>query len=246
MVENTLPIASESAFSQKNKGVVSDPGNKNESSVHGDIRPGAGDVTILANVSANNGLPVVVEAEAAAEAEGGVEIPGEFAVAKGAGQVELPLVAVVNGPPNPSAFEVLENASEEPVLSLLFLVDAAGPVAHVQAVVAELTRQELASLLAAQAPRARGQVGAPRAGQLPLLARANGSHARVSAKAIGFRKLRRVRFGGGVEGVVVEVEEEGGWKGKGSGGGQGRGRVRGRSRRCRRGARRVGGRGSRR
>lgn len=110
----------------------------NESSVHRNIGPSTRDMSILANIGSHHRLSVVVEAKDAAEAEGGVEIPGEFAGAEGAGQIQLPLVAVVNGSPNPSAFEVLENASEEAVLPLLLLVHATRPVAHVQDIVAEL------------------------------------------------------------------------------------------------------------
>jgi len=109
-----------------------------ESSVHGNIGPSTRDMAILANIGSHHRLSVVVEAECAAEAEGGVEIPGEFAGAEGAGQIQLPLVAVVNGSPNPSAFEVLENASEEAVVPLLLPVHATRQVAHVQDIVAEL------------------------------------------------------------------------------------------------------------
>lgn len=186
-------------------------------------------MTVVTNVSPNDRLAVVVEAKAAPQAKGGVEIPGEVAGTKGAGQIKLRLVTIVNGSPNPSALEVLENPSEEAVLALLLLVDAAGPVAHVQAVVAELPRQELAPLLAAQAPAPRRQVRPPRAGHLPPLARAHGNHALANR----FRESRRIGLGGVVERVVVEVIEEG------PAGGVGIVRLR----RCGR-WRRVGGRGS--
>ncbi|KAG2404400.1 uncharacterized protein HKW66_Vig0113220 [Vigna angularis] len=66
----------------------------NESSVHGNIGPSTGDMSVLTNIGSYHRLSVVVKAEHTAEAEGRVEIPGEFAGAEGVGQIQLPLVAV--------------------------------------------------------------------------------------------------------------------------------------------------------
>lgn len=171
----------------------------NESSVHGFIGPSTGDMSILANIGSYHRLSVVVKPVYTAEAEGRVEIPGEFAGAEGAGQIQLPLVAVVNGSPNPSAFEVLENASEEAIHPLLLLVFATRPVANVQDIVAELPPEQLAPLLPAQATAPRRQVRLPRPRHLPLLARA----IRNDTRAHRLRQPRRLRLCRHVERVVV-------------------------------------------
>lgn len=90
-----------------------------------------------------------MEAEARPQAKGRVQIPRELTRAEGARQIHLPLLPILNSPPNHSPPEVLENPSEEAVLALLLLVHAPWPLAHVQAIVPELTRQELASLFTA-------------------------------------------------------------------------------------------------
>ncbi|RDX58354.1 hypothetical protein CR513_62338, partial [Mucuna pruriens] len=127
--------------------------------------PSARDMTVFTNVSSDNRFPVLMVAETASETESRVEVPRVFARAKGTLDVELRSVVVVDGSPNAGLFEVVENPSEEHVVAILLGVDAAGPVADIQAVVAELPGEKLAALLPPQIPIPGGQVRVP--GDLP-------------------------------------------------------------------------------
>lgn len=65
------------------------------------------------------------------QTEGGVQIPRLLARAKRAVQIDLASVPVVYSPPHTGFLEILENPSEQHVVSLLLRVDAPRPIANV-------------------------------------------------------------------------------------------------------------------
>lgn len=122
------------------------------SSVQRPIRPRTRDMAILAHVSANHGLAIVVIPKNLAQTESRVQIPRLIARAKRATEGDLAPIAVADGPPDTGPLEALEDPPEKHVVALLLGVDAPGPVADVEAVAPESAREKLVPLLPAQVP----------------------------------------------------------------------------------------------
>jgi len=132
-----------------------------ESREQGDIGPSARDMTVFTNISSNNRFPVNLVPETSSETESRVEVPGVSARAKRTLNGKFPSFITVEASPNAGCFEVPENPSEEHVLALLVGVDAARPVAEVQAIITELSRQKLAALFPPQIPIPASQMRLP-------------------------------------------------------------------------------------
>lgn len=141
----------------------------NQSSVHGHIGPSSRNMAIVTDKCSNHRLPIIMEPETPPQAESRVQIPGVFTRAERTWQIKLPPIPIIDGPPNPRPFEILENPSEEHVLPLLLRVNATRPIADVETVIAKLPREKLAPLFPAQVPRPGSQMGPPRPAYLPLL-----------------------------------------------------------------------------
>jgi len=134
---------------------------KRESREQGDIGPSARDMSVFANISSNDRFPIDLVPKTSSETESRVEVPSVSARAKRTLHGNFPPFLTVQASPNACGFEVLENPSEEHVLALLVRVDAARPVAEVQAIIAELSRQKLAALLPPQIPIPASQMRLP-------------------------------------------------------------------------------------
>lgn len=171
---------------------------------------------VLADESPHDRLPVVVEPVHPPQAERGVQVPRLVAPAERAPEPDPPArpSPVVDGAPHAGPLEVLEHAPEEHVAAPLLDVDTPGPVADVEGVPAEAACEELVALLAAEVPRAGGEVGAcgPEGGPFPLpCGQAHGS-------VVGRSWDGQLGLGGAVDCVEVEVVAEGPAPGRGGGG----------------------------
>lgn len=114
---------------------------------------------VLAYISPNHRLPIIVVPKTSPQAEGRMQVPGLLARAEGTVEVDLAPVPIIDSPPDPGALEVLEDPTKEHVVPLLLDVDAPGPITDVEAVPAEPAREELVPLLPAQVPDPRRQMG---------------------------------------------------------------------------------------
>lgn len=113
---------------------------------------------IFADISPDNGLPIVMVAEIPPQTKRGMQVPHLLGGAKGAIKINLALVPITDGPPHPRLLEVLENPPKQHVVTLLLDVNAAGPIADVQAIPLEPAGQQLIPLLTAQIPNPRRQM----------------------------------------------------------------------------------------
>lgn len=105
------------------------------------------------------------------QAEGRVQVPSLLTRAEGTIQVDLAPIPIFYRPPNHGPLEILEHPTEKHVIPLLLDVDAARPVADVQAVSSEPAREQLNPLFPAQIPNAGCQMRPHRPPNFPPLAR---------------------------------------------------------------------------
>ncbi|KAJ1412621.1 hypothetical protein SESBI_20352 [Sesbania bispinosa] len=88
-------------------------------------------MAIVTNISTNHRLPIIMKAKASPQAKSRVKIPSMITGTKGTRQIKLLAIPIIDSPPNPCPFEILENPSEKPVLSLLLGVNTTRPITHV-------------------------------------------------------------------------------------------------------------------
>lgn len=104
---------------------------------------------ILADISPDHRLPIIMKPKDPPQAKCRVEIPGVIARTEGTVQLNLPPIRVGDRPPHPRPLEIFEHPSEEHVPPLLLDVDTAGPLADIEAVASEPAGQELVPLFPA-------------------------------------------------------------------------------------------------
>lgn len=136
-------------------------------SIQWQVGPSPGDMAILAHIGSHNRFAIIMVAETPSQAESGMQIPSVFAAAISAIEVHFGPLGILDVPPHLRAFEILENASEKHVIPLLFDVNAAGPVADVEAIAAEATVEKLVALFTAQIPHPGRQVRPHGSANLP-------------------------------------------------------------------------------
>lgn len=124
-------------------------------------------MAILAHIGSHNRFAIIMVAETPSQAESGMQIPSVFAAAISAIEVHFGPLGILDVPPHLRVFKILENASEKHVIPLLFDVNAAGPVADVEAIAAEATVEKLVAWFTAQIPHPGRQMRPHGSANLP-------------------------------------------------------------------------------
>lgn len=97
-------------------------------------------------------------AEIPPQTKRGMQIPHPFGGAKRAIKINPALIPITDRPPHPRLLEILENPPKQHVVTLLLDVNAARPIADVQAIPLKPTGQQFIPLLTAQIPIPRRQM----------------------------------------------------------------------------------------